>query len=418
MEIEYFEVTRPNVELPVQDIGVTYEVSDRLPLIQQTKKYYIVGVKDFEGRLQPAAFPLMVSRKQGAGWVTNDKFLIFATQAASTLGQLELEQNEILIILKRHPNHYDVELKRFDRSVVLQIPNGMSGITLQKKEVVVAATPSEEIDLRAALMQDPADLPTQNQSTRSGRRISVSQGADGIIIEGPGDEIVNDEADRSQEASASLQPTRGHSLPAQSLKPDEPQVSAVREVMKPAYLRFLQPNLWMLPVLLLVCVLQTLMLFKMRLKQQSPIKQEDPKPAPSPEAQSYSYNISGEAVISQPEAEYTPAEEGDLSGTLDGYSMGQVVQFFNASGDDGILVLTAEKGQEDVMIFNNGQIVAATSGDLTGEEAVYAVLRRQKGSFSFRRTDTSGHERLILQDTMSLLLEGHRLVDEKGFDAA
>ena len=121
-------------------------------------------------------------------------------------------------------------------------------------------------------------------------------------------------------------------------------------------------------------------------------------------------------MISQPEPPYKPAVEGDLTGTLDGYSMGQVVQFFNSSGDDGVLTLKTDADQEDMMIFNNGQIIAATSGNLTGEDAVYAMLRHQHGNFSFRRTDTSDEERLILQDTMSLLLEGHRLVDEMGFD--
>jgi hypothetical protein len=523
--VDYLEVARTNVILHVPDIGATYEVSDRLPLIHQSQEYYIVGIPRFDGTLQAAAFPLMVSRKQGTGWVTNDKFLIFASQVRSTAGQLELELRETLAIRSRHQNHYEVELQRGGRSVVLRIPEGMGGIVLKKKEVIVR-TP-----IPMGVIRNGLPARANKSSTRPGRKISVSQGEEGILIEDAEGNLLNKRASLNEKSAAMLQTAQINFLPptpatspvsgaaadvAESgtrerviqelkevvmleivaelqksksqrnpglpydpaLRPEasngeghsrselefamansemstasnlagqlgpefdgalaaslESRVRAATQVLnqaasdavqaavgnhpefeekESALLRFLKNYSLMFQILFGVCILEGVLLFNMRLKN----RRMEKTPEPESDGQAYSYNISGEAMISQPEPEYAQAAEGDLSGTLDGYSMGQVVQFFNSSGDEGILTLTTDGDQEDLMIFNNGQIIAAASGELSGEEAVYAILRRQHGNFSFRRIDTSDHERVILQDTMSLLLEGHRLVDEQGFDAA
>lgn len=526
--VEYLEVTRPNVKLYVPDIGATYEVSDRLPLIQQTAAHYIVGVQSFDGSLQPAAFPLIITRKQGTGWVTKDQFLIFATRTPSTAGSLEFEHKETLAIRTRHQDHYEVEWKRGGRLVVLRIPDGMDGITLKKKEVVVRTRIPADAFPEETRGQSANPTRSVKSSVRPGRKISVSLGEEGMTIEDSEGNVINDAQSPSAESARVLPPAQINFVPPTPLKPPASEVKAeakeagasdrviqelkevvlleiVAELQKsknqlppdgskrggdlgsglesalvtgemragstnsnlarelgpdvsnavalklddrireaaqtqsqaeadavpgpladlpessppePGYLRFLNTNSLMFQILLGVCLLEGFLLFNMRLKNRQSQAKPGSTPDAPPDAASYSYNISEEAMISQPDPEQVQAAEGDLSGTLDGYSMGQVVQFFNSSGDDGILVLMSDAAKEDIMIFNNGQIIAATSGELSGEEAVYAMLRRQHGNFSFRRIDTSDHERLILQDTMSLLLEGHRLVDEQGFDAA
>jgi hypothetical protein len=107
----------------------------------------------------------------------------------------------------------------------------------------------------------------------------------------------------------------------------------------------------------------------------------------------------------------------DLSGTLDSFSMGQVVQFFCAAGESGILTISNSDAKEtDTLVFNRGQIIDAKTGDgQIGQEAASLVLRRQHGSFTFKRQDVSTHAKMIEQDTMSLLLEAHRVIDEQGW---
>jgi hypothetical protein len=111
-----------------------------------------------------------------------------------------------------------------------------------------------------------------------------------------------------------------------------------------------------------------------------------------------------------------PRSSHDLSGTLDSFSMGQVVQFFCAAGESGVLtIVNGNPGETDMLVFDRGQIIDAKVGDKIGNEAANIVLRRQHGSFCFKRQDVSSLSKIIEQDTMSMLLDAHRVIDEQGW---
>ena len=535
--VQRLQVTRTGVNLYVPNMGVTYAVASRLPLIQQTRKHYIAGIQRFDGSLQLVAFPRMATRREGTGWVTNDKFLIFASRAKSVAGTLELSHSEVLDILAQHEDHYEAKLERFGRTVVVRIPEGMGGITLIEEEMLVrTAVPGPAVADDVNDLADDSSVAEDKEMRRKGhraRKISVTFDEGGMLIEdGDGNPVADeniidaDSAGAMQSARieffnptkaqskaelkdsktrerviqelkevvmleivAELQKSKtqltssvpstaeraggsgawdsdavlaaansGNALLAEKAGRQDGEITLVSNIANelsmggegelldrvedgvmqitqvlegatgqaaaeavaghpdfaedeaPPFLHVLTNYSLMFKILLGVCILEAVLLLKMRFKDRKAVAGKDV----SADSQVFSYNSGTEPMVSAPPAVQDPSE-GDLTGTLDGYSMGQVVQFFNSSGDSGELTVRGGNGREDSMFFDDGHIINATCGELSGEKAVYEILRLQQGSFSFRRMDTSSRARVILQDTMSLLLEGHRLVDEQGF---
>jgi hypothetical protein len=69
------------------------------------------------------------------------------------------------------------------------------------------------------------------------------------------------------------------------------------------------------------------------------------------------------------------------------------------------------------MYFREGQVTHARYGDLSGDEAVFKVLRWMGGNFQIDFEAKSSQETTTL-NTQGLLMEGLRLLDESRRDAA
>ncbi len=108
------------------------------------------------------------------------------------------------------------------------------------------------------------------------------------------------------------------------------------------------------------------------------------------------------------------AESTSVRGTLAQMSVVDLLQTLDIGRKSCSLVLT-RNGQRAEMQFHDGQLVHATLGALTGEEAVYKVVAWTDGAFQidFERRECP---RTITHSTQSVLLEALRMFDESQRD--
>lgn len=99
-----------------------------------------------------------------------------------------------------------------------------------------------------------------------------------------------------------------------------------------------------------------------------------------------------------------------ILGRLEVVGPAELVQAMHLNRQTGVLAVQDE-GTHGTMYFEDGEVLDARIGHEVGEEAFYAFLRWTRGGFRFEagRRDVS---RLLHRDTMGLLLEGLRRIDE------
>ena len=105
---------------------------------------------------------------------------------------------------------------------------------------------------------------------------------------------------------------------------------------------------------------------------------------------------------------------GVLRGSLSQMNVIDLVQSLEMGRKSCLLTLTNEKERCEIY-FTEGQVVHAAYGSLTGDEAVFKVLRWMGGNFQidFEGKTTAQTTRLR---TQGLLMEGLRLLDESRRD--
>ncbi len=119
------------------------------------------------------------------------------------------------------------------------------------------------------------------------------------------------------------------------------------------------------------------------------------------------------AIRREMEAQMARARsEDDFSGYLNIVSITDVLQLIEASRKSGTLTIVAENGEETARVdVSEGQVIKARCGELSGEAAVYEMVRRGGAAFFFRQGQPTERDP-ITQSTMGLLLEASRRVDE------
>jgi len=93
-----------------------------------------------------------------------------------------------------------------------------------------------------------------------------------------------------------------------------------------------------------------------------------------------------------------------------------LVQSLEMGRKSCLLTLTQDQDRCE-MYFNEGQVVHATYGSLSGDEAVFKVLRWTGGNFQINFEGKTKQQSTTL-NTQGLLMEGLRLLDESRRDAA
>src|SRR6202451_2222791 len=108
--------------------------------------------------------------------------------------------------------------------------------------------------------------------------------------------------------------------------------------------------------------------------------------------------------------------DGILRGSLSQMNVIDLVQSLEMGRKSCLLTMT--NGDEKCEIyFSQGQVKHAAYGSITGDEAVFKVLRWTEGNFQIDFNGKSSQETTTL-NTQGLLMEGLRLLDEAQRDAA
>ncbi len=103
-------------------------------------------------------------------------------------------------------------------------------------------------------------------------------------------------------------------------------------------------------------------------------------------------------------------EDMPLEGSLKDLSLANLIQL-NCQEMNEVKITLEYLGKEGIIFCSGGSIVHAAMGPLTGEEAVYELLRWNGGTFRLQNGVTSP-ERTIDKSWNSILLEGMQRIDE------
>ncbi len=110
--------------------------------------------------------------------------------------------------------------------------------------------------------------------------------------------------------------------------------------------------------------------------------------------------------------------DGILRGSLSQMNVIDLVQSLEMGRKSCLLTMTKGNNDEKCEIyFSQGQVKHAAYGSITGDEAVFKVLRWTEGNFQVDFNGKSTQETTTL-NTQGLLMEGLRLLDEAHRDAA
>ncbi|HYF00512.1 MAG TPA: cyclic nucleotide-binding domain-containing protein [Planctomycetota bacterium] len=100
-----------------------------------------------------------------------------------------------------------------------------------------------------------------------------------------------------------------------------------------------------------------------------------------------------------------------LVGRLDLISPAELIQAMNVNSQTGMLVV--QNGDKSLKIYlHDGQVHEVELGGETGEEAFYEFLTWAKGNFRFEAVRKEQPQKQVRADTVGLLIEGMRRVDE------
>jgi PAS domain S-box-containing protein len=107
-------------------------------------------------------------------------------------------------------------------------------------------------------------------------------------------------------------------------------------------------------------------------------------------------------------------QEGNFAGSLNILSIPDLMQLVTSSSKTGTLEIMDARNQETAFAsFDNGRIVCATCGAVTGEAAVESMIEQGGQLFRFRQDTIRYRDPSITRGTMGLLLDATRILDEK-----
>jgi hypothetical protein len=102
-----------------------------------------------------------------------------------------------------------------------------------------------------------------------------------------------------------------------------------------------------------------------------------------------------------------------MSGELIYINPVELFQLINSGGKSGKVDLIFSDGHA-IILFKEGEIIDASYGDLRGKEALFALLSKKKGSFTYNTELDKKYEELpVLGGFMGLLMEGLQRIDEE-----
>src|SRR5882762_5997752 len=106
-----------------------------------------------------------------------------------------------------------------------------------------------------------------------------------------------------------------------------------------------------------------------------------------------------------------------LTGDLAETPLPDLIEFFCLRHETVAVQLSAKDGNSGVVFIEDGAVVDARVGEITGEQALQRALRMLKGDYRVDR-DVKCAQRTIHESWKKVVLEAARLQDEAARDAA
>jgi hypothetical protein len=103
---------------------------------------------------------------------------------------------------------------------------------------------------------------------------------------------------------------------------------------------------------------------------------------------------------------------GHFAGQLHILNVTDLIQLLNATRQSGILTIVDAERHSAMLAIHRGEILQAQYREFRGAEAVYALLARTDGQFEFIHGAPPIPSRPMQIPTLTLLLEGCRIMDE------
>jgi len=105
-------------------------------------------------------------------------------------------------------------------------------------------------------------------------------------------------------------------------------------------------------------------------------------------------------------------EKAVFSGKIDFLNLGELIQILGTNSSSGVLRITSKYAESPGLIYvNNGNLVDASNGSLTGIDALYSLFGWIDGDFEFFLEDVS-KKNVINKNRMEIILDGTRMVDD------
>lgn len=449
------------VTLDLGDPGVTCDIGKQLPLFQKKENSYVAVTTSGDGARQLCEFPRSVLNESTA-WISEQKLLVFGRRTMSIPGTFTFEPDELVPLLRENKDSYTVEAMRNDYRVPIDVPKKTPGVFLvpvqsrdrtgsvaSRPALVLTAGPggiatpagtapaspdrnalldfklpsaagmSPELEaarLKEEMLQDLLDKLEQARKQRSLELASRGQ----EDLAAAKDAMSQDQPPALVPPSPAVEPVpvaapvavSAKATPAPATERDD-GVTRDGGSLQAIILTTLRDNA--MTVVLFLAIVPLAMLLAARLRGRHPQGSrrsgEATPPAPPVASEVYTFHSVGESIA--PEAMHGQLDgHGDLSGTLAGCILPQVVQFFCSARETGLMIIRQDNGFIEELVFRDGQIIDAHSGRMKARDAVRIILQQRDGKFFFRRGNLTNQTPVIAEDTMGLLLEAQKALDE------
>jgi hypothetical protein len=104
-------------------------------------------------------------------------------------------------------------------------------------------------------------------------------------------------------------------------------------------------------------------------------------------------------------------EPTGVVGTLREMPVSEIVQTLNQGARDALVEVRPKGAPQGQLYIERGRVIHASTADLTGDAAFFALFQANRGAFRIRYGRHT-RDKNITRDTVFLLLEGARLLDE------
>jgi hypothetical protein len=394
------------IAIPIRDFYRTCTTGTRLEMFQESERYYIAKVLTIEFGEQLCAFPKRDHTGMGTAWVTNEKLLIFGTPTRTCAGKLYLLKDEVMPIIEETDAAYKVLLARHGFNIPFDIPKYVKDLLVEdipkpvEKPKVVKKKRKKIDDKVITQMLYDGKKPEKKKSWFAKK-------------EEPTKVVMPDAQPKAKPKPEPVKKAKPKPKPEPEPEvveePEEEKEEVATGPKTPWWKRFKMPISTLLSQVIVLALIVQVFLF-MRKRKGEPI----PEPAPAASSQEVqTFSTMGESTAANYFQDLAH-DTGDFSGSLEGFSITELVQFLHSAQETGVLHI--KDVSDDIagrFYFQQGEIIDATYKKKSGEDAVYALFSNKDASFAFNRQSLDGRPRTISQQTMGLLLEASKTYDEE-----